>query len=227
MALLKRNNSTDLRKVSVSKKQTSFISFKKKNPGEVQVDQFVIQSEALKNDKYRLTGFIGNPYKLGLCTSTEERKPISDKSLFIAQDLNGDLYVVIHEDGAKLFPTHTWGKVNLTVLASYMFVVKELFNPYINNEYLFSIATETTLFTAVGENIEGKEFEGYKLTYKKALVENTPSTNTLINFPLGSKLIISDEELELLAHEREPEFDQDEDLSDDYRFDNQEITELY
>ncbi len=51
---------------------------------------------------------------------------------------------------------------------------------------------------------------GYKLTYKKALIENILSTPSPI--------------IEFIPDELE--FDQDENLSDDYRF-NEELSELY
>ncbi len=172
--MLKRNTTNDLvTPTSTKTKKSSFITFKKVKPGTHEIDEVIIKVELLKNDKKKVTAFIGNCYKLELAYGIKE----SDAKLAIVQNREGDLFLIKHEDGLKLHPTHTWGKLFLTTYSSYIFVVPTQLSPNHNNEYRYSINPEPTQFTAVGEGIVGKTLTGWKLTFLESLNENETIDN--------------------------------------------------
>lgn len=168
-----KNTSTDLTKASAITKRKSFVSFKKVPAGTYQTNEFVIKTQVIteKNLKrYEVKGFVGNPYTLGFCY-VKDNNIISNANLIVLQDESANLYLVSNEEGRVLNPTHTWGKINLTTLSNYMFIKESPIDYNMNNEYLFEIDTTLTSFKAVGPNIEGLIFEGYKLTYKDSLYQ--------------------------------------------------------
>lgn len=169
------------KKERVKKEKDTFISFGKKAPGVSQVDEVVIKLELKENKKTNKTNFnytlyIGNPYKLGLL-KYEDGVFVSTNKVVIIQDENSNSYLVINEYGRDIKPSHTWGIVNITPLANYMYQSIGLVPNDKNAEHRFSLANELTTFKAVGPNINGLEFQGYLLTYvdsiyKKNFVES-------------------------------------------------------
>ncbi len=150
------------------KHQKTFISFKKKGEiGEYQEDKVVYKIKEKKGVIYNYL-YIGNAFKLGLVYKEEENNDIKTEMMLL-QDAEGQLYVTKVDSGRVLTTSKTWSWFEFRTYLAYVPSLNTLCDFDFPNEHLFSINTEPEEFVAVGPNIDGIKFNGYKITYLRSL----------------------------------------------------------
>lgn len=149
------------------KRQKTFISFKKKYEiGEYQEDKVVYKIEEKKGIIYNYL-YIGNAFKLGLARKEQDNDVKTE--MMLLQDAEGQLYVTKVDSGRVLSSSKTWSWFEFRTYLAYVPSLNKVHDFNIPNEHLFNINTELEEFTAIGPNIDGTVFEGYKITYLRSL----------------------------------------------------------
>jgi len=157
MSFIFSSSRSNINKLPINKIK-SFIKWERQS--NKQVDELVYKIIKKKTGIHNYI-YIGNAYTLG----------IQDNTVMVLQSDDNKLYLSSFSDkqGRKIRKTTTYCISEIRTALHYVPLMNELCNSDIENEHLFTIDTELTSFTAIGEGIDGETFQGYELIYTKSL----------------------------------------------------------